>query len=81
MTEVPRELDITDKIDYDEQFEKSFVEPLKVITQKIDFIDIYKVIQRTFNHFSCSNVSTLQDIFEYDKQARIQAEKVIKSLH
>ena len=51
------------------------------ITQKIDFVDIYKVIQRTFNHFSCSNVSTLEDIFEYDKQARIQAEKVIKSLH
>ena len=51
------------------------------ITQKIDFVDIYKVIQRTFDHFACSNVSTLEDIFEYDKQARIQAEKVIKSLH
>ena len=38
MTEVPKELDITDKIDYDEQFEKSFVEPLKVITQKIDWL-------------------------------------------
>ena len=50
-------------------------------TQKIDFVDIYKVIQRTFDHFECSNVSTLEDIFEYDKQARIQAEKVIKSLH
>ena len=50
-------------------------------TQKIDFVDIYKVIQRTFDHFACSNVSTLEDIFEYDKQARIQAEKVIKSLH
>ena len=51
------------------------------ITQKIDFVDIYKVIQRTFDHFACSNVSTLEEIFEYDKQARIQAEKVIKSLH
>ena len=51
------------------------------ITQKIDFVDIYKVIQRTFDHFSCSKVSTLEDIFEYDQQARIQAEKVIKSLH
>ena len=38
MTEVPEELDITNKIDYDEQFEKSFVEPLKVITQKIDWL-------------------------------------------
>ena len=51
------------------------------ITKKIDFVDIYQVIQRTFDHFPCSKVSTLADIFEYDKQARIQAEKVIKSLH
>jgi 1-deoxy-D-xylulose-5-phosphate reductoisomerase len=51
------------------------------INKSIDFVDIYKVIQRTFDHFSCSKVSTLDDIFEYDKQARIQAEKVIKSLH
>ena len=51
------------------------------LTKKIDFVDIYQVIQRTFNHFSCSKVSSLEDIFEYDKQARIQAEKVIKSLH
>ncbi len=51
------------------------------ITKKIDFLAIYQVIQRTFDHFSCSKVSTLEDIFEYDKQARIQAEKVIKSLH
>ena len=50
------------------------------INKKIDFVDIYHVIQRTFDHFSCSKVGTLEDIFEYDKQARIQAEKVIKSL-
>ena len=51
------------------------------IAKKINFVDIYKVIQRTFDHFSCSKVSLLEDIFEYDKQARIQAEKVIKSLN
>ena len=51
------------------------------LTQKIDFVEIYQVIQRTFNHFSCSKVSSLEDIFEYDKQARIQAEKVIKSIN
>ena len=50
------------------------------ISQKISFTDIYKVIQRTFEYFPCSKVSTLEDIFEYDKQARIQADKVIKSL-
>ena len=51
------------------------------IAEKINFVDIYKVIQRTFDHFSCSKVSSLEDIFKYDKQARIQAEKVIKSLN
>ena len=51
------------------------------INKSIDFVDIYKVIQRTFDHFSCSKVTTLEDIFNYDKQARIQAEKVIKSLN
>ena len=51
------------------------------INKNIDFIDIYEVIRRTFDCFSCSKVSTIDEIFEYDKEARIQAEKVIKSLH
>jgi len=34
LTTLPRELDIMDKIDYDTQFEKSFVEPLRFITEK-----------------------------------------------
>jgi DNA polymerase elongation subunit (family B) len=34
ITTLPRELDIMDKIDYDMQFEKSFVEPLRFITEK-----------------------------------------------
>jgi len=49
------------------------------IAEKINFVDIYKVIQRTFDHFSCSKVSSLEDIFEYDKQARIQAEYDLSS--
>ena len=52
MTEVPRELDIFDKIDYDEQFEKSFVEPLKVITEKINWlIDSSYGVQGTLEDF------------------------------
>ena len=35
MTELPKEFDVQDRIDYDMQFEKSFVEPLKFITDKI----------------------------------------------
>ena len=35
ITELPRELDIASLIDYDIQYEKSFVEPLKFITDKI----------------------------------------------
>jgi DNA polymerase elongation subunit (family B) len=38
MTEVPKELDIAGKIDYDMQYEKSFVEPLKVITEKMNWL-------------------------------------------
>ena len=35
MTKIPRELDIVDRIDYDEQFEKSFSAPIRFITEKI----------------------------------------------
>ena len=35
LTSMPRELDIVDRIDYDVQFTKSFVEPLRFITEKI----------------------------------------------
>ena len=35
MTQLPKELDVHDKIDTELQFEKSFVEPLKFITDKI----------------------------------------------
>ena len=35
---VPRELDIFGSIDYDVQFEKSFVEPLKFITEKMNWL-------------------------------------------
>ena len=35
LTFMPKELDIMDRIDYDEQFTKSFVEPLRFITEKI----------------------------------------------
>ena len=38
ITTLPRELDIMDKIDYDMQFEKSFVEPLRFITEKAKWL-------------------------------------------
>ena len=50
------------------------------INKNINFVDIYSVIERTFNSFPCSKLNNLDDVFEYDKQARIQAEKVIKSI-
>ncbi len=50
------------------------------INKNINFVDIYRVIERTFNSFPCSKLNKLDDVFEYDKQARIQAEKVIKSI-
>ena len=51
------------------------------LDKKILFSEIYDVIERTFAHFQCSKLSTLEDVFDYDKQARIHAEKVIKSVH
>jgi hypothetical protein len=35
---MPKELDIYKYIDYDAQFEKSFVEPLKFITDKAQWL-------------------------------------------
>ena len=37
MTRLPKEFDVHKKLDYDMQFEKSFVEPLKFITEKIQW--------------------------------------------
>ena len=37
ITFFPKELDLMDRIDYDTQFTKSFVEPLKFISEKIDW--------------------------------------------
>ena len=37
ITSFPKELDLMDRIDYDTQFTKSFVEPLKFISEKIDW--------------------------------------------
>lgn len=49
LNSVPKEFDITSYIDYDTQFEKSFVEPLKLILDKIN----WKV----------EKISTLEDFF------------------
>ena len=38
MTSFPKELDIEDRIDYDVQFTKSFVEPLRFITEKMSWL-------------------------------------------
>ena len=37
VTKLPKELDLGHLIDFDVQFEKSFVEPLKFITDKINW--------------------------------------------
>ena len=38
ITKLPRELDIMGKIDYDTQYEKSFLEPLRVITDTMKWV-------------------------------------------
>jgi DNA polymerase elongation subunit (family B) len=49
LNSVPKEFDITSYIDYDTQFEKSFVEPLKLIMDKINW--------------RVEKISTLEDFF------------------
>lgn len=49
LNSVPKEFDITSYIDYDTQFEKSFVEPLKLILDKINW--------------RVEKISTLEDFF------------------
>ena len=52
ITFMPKELDIKPLIDYDIQFEKSFVEPLKFITDKINWmIDNSYGVQGTLEDF------------------------------
>ena len=38
ITELPRELDIMDIVDYDEQFDKSFSLPIQIITEKMNWL-------------------------------------------
>jgi len=38
ITSFPKELDIMDIVDFDTQFTKSFVEPIRFITEKIDWL-------------------------------------------
>jgi hypothetical protein len=38
ITFFPKELDIRDRIDYDVQFTKAFVEPLRFITEKMNWL-------------------------------------------
>ena len=52
VTSMPKELGIKEMIDYDEQFEKSFVSPLKFITDKINWlVDSSYGVQGTLEDF------------------------------
>jgi DNA polymerase elongation subunit (family B) len=52
ITFMPKELDLHRFIDYDKQFEKSFVEPLKLITEKMNWlIDNSYGVQGTLEEF------------------------------
>ena len=53
ITDLPKELDFHDKIDYNMQYEKSFIEPLKFITDKI----LWKIDQ------TYGTQGTLEDFF------------------
>ncbi len=52
ITDMPKELDLKGLVDFDQQFEKSFVEPLKFITDKMNwFVDHSYGVQGTLEDF------------------------------
>ena len=53
MTQLPKELDLHKSVDYDVQFEKSFIEPLNFILQKINWL-----VDRSYG-----TQGTLEDFF------------------
>ena len=50
------------------------------IKEKIKIDKIYEVIYRTFDTMPMSKDIDLNTIYEIDKQTRIEAEKVVKSI-
>ena len=50
------------------------------LLDKIKFNDIYEVIYRTFDAMAVSKNLNVEAIYEIDHQARIEAEKMVKSI-
>ena len=50
------------------------------LSKHISFCDIYEVIYRTFDSISLSKPSDIETLNELNKEARMEAHKVIKSL-
>jgi len=50
------------------------------LLNKIKFNDIYEVIYRTFDAITVSNNINVEAIYEIDNQARMEAEKMVKSI-
>ena len=50
------------------------------LLNKIKFNDIYEVIYRTFDAITVSNNINVEAIYEIDHQARMEAEKMVKSI-
>ena len=50
------------------------------LLDKIKFNDIYEVIYRTFDAITVSNNLNVEAIYEIDHQARMEAEKMVKSI-
>ena len=50
------------------------------LDKRINFVDIYEIISRTFDAIALSNIYNIESIYETDKQARIKANMVVESL-
>ena len=65
---------------FDFPFWRAEVSRIVLNIGKIKFNDIYEVIYRTFDAITVSNNLNVEAIYEIDHQARMEAEKMVKSI-
>ena len=53
---------------------KSFIE------EKIKFLDIHTIIEKTVSNFENSNASNIDEVLEYDKKARLFANNLVNDI-
>lgn len=51
------------------------------LDKRLKFLDICRVVEETLGSIKSRKVKSLDDVFELDKESRIKAEEILKTLH